>query len=242
MRPRILPLVLCVLLLAGCGASGSGVQAPTRSTTAPHATAAEEAAARQATVSLRALITQAGQRLVEALDTEPPDVDAARNAVDEVRMLLPRDPQGRSELDRQLSGVFSSSSLTASQGSLASITLLLSHVVRSPSAIAGLARLDIEWVESRAPEIAQGTSPFTQVDLEAVIHSAHVLLEDTAALGVLVAADKLARSQHDLANLEQSTSANGSLRATVTAADASIRSLSLYETALLGYGVSSVDP
>ena len=242
MRQRLSLSLLCVLILAGCGASRSGVHKTTTSTAVSHATASEEAAARQATVGSRTLVTQAGQRLAEALGTEPPNIAAARNALDEVRMLLPRDPQGRSDLDRQLSGVTSSPLLTVSQGSLASITLLLSHVVRSPSAIAGLARFDSEWVESRAPEIAKGTSPFTQQDLVTVIHSAQAVLEDTAALGVLVASDTLSRSQRDMANLEKVVRANGSLRATMAAANASIRSLSLYETALLGYGVSSVDP
>jgi hypothetical protein len=207
-----------------------------------HATVAEQNASRVATVGFRALATQAGQRLVDALSLNPPDLEGARRALDEVRVLLPRDPQGRTELDRDLANLADPAVLIRLRSSLAGVSLLLSHVVRAPSAIAGLARLEIEWVGSRAPEVMEGTSPFTMADLRTTTLAARQQVATTEALGALVNPDGLARAEADLRRLANLLDAGASLRATTQQADASIRSLSTYQASLVGFGTTSVDP
>ena len=240
MRRVVGPFMVGVLLLGACTSAPSTTS--TTSTTVAPATPAEQNAARQATVGFRALMTQAGQRLVDALNQTPPDATSARLALDEVRVLLPHDPQGRSDLDHDLANLSDPAVLTKLRSSLAGISLLLSHVVRAPSAIVGLARLEIEWVASRTPEVLESTSTFTVEDLRVTTEAARRQVATTAPLGSLVAPARLAEVEADLARLANLLDSGASPRATVQQADASIRSLSLYQQSLVGFGTTSVDP
>lgn len=232
--------VLAALGFTGCGSTASTTSSTT--TTVVQATPAQQMAARTATEGFRALVTQAGQRLGAALDQHPPDVGSARLALDQIRAVLPQDPQGSSQLDLQLLDAEDPSVLVKLRSSLTGISLLLSQVVRDPSAIAVVAREEIEWVESRAPEVFDEQSPFTLEDLKVMVDAAHMVVATTGQLGTLVDPQGLALVDTDLSRLSNLLDSGAPLRQTIEQADASLRSLSLYQESLVDFGTASVDP